>query len=167
VYVVEYQLTGDAHRNCAKFVIGRDNLRRSLYVAQTTAARAAGIGDDWWQVIVDEDASSFAGLLNTWDWRRLGWRELLVWEGPLRPALRPDQFVQVSHLPDMSVVSSIFQIVEHTMVVDSETNEATSRIVAVPARIANPDTSFALMGAMDETTGDVAVTEYAMGGLLE
>lgn len=167
VYVVEYQLTGDAHRNCAKFVIGRDNLRRSLYVAQTTAARAAGIGDDWWQVIVDEDASSFAGLLNTWDWRRLGWRELLVWEGPLRPALRPDQFVQVSHLPDMNVVSSIFQIVEHTMIVDSEANEATSRIVAVPARIANPDTSFALMGAMDETTGDVAVTEYAMGGLLE
>lgn len=129
LYRVEVTPAGRQWRTLLKATAGRADSEKVLYWSETPEERHAGIGDDWGRGMTDREATSPDYLQSAFAREHRRDAQRLSWEGPLRPDLRPDLFVQVTELPGVGVEAlSVWQIEEHVMVVDLERFEGFSRI---------------------------------------
>jgi hypothetical protein len=132
LWKVEHHADADEWRNAVKSVVGRPPRVQVHYASDTTAVRAAGVGDDFWKVLREEDAEGAAALYQEfWEHSRR-YTNVVVWETLLRPDLRPDMFVKVDTVPYMALTDNwVFQIIEHRMALDAESVEGSSTFVGV------------------------------------
>ena len=135
VYRIEHNRSGDGFRNFVKIIVGPDDDRAEYYWAEALADREAGIGDDWSRVIVDDDTDRSSGIYDVaskFFSTECVWQDDIVWVGPARRDLMPDEFVQITHCDDLGFeVDAVYQITSHEIEVDIEAFDARSTIRAV------------------------------------
>lgn len=132
VYDIHHETSGDQFHNVVKIVWGPQDARKEYYWAESTADRKAGVGDDWPKVIVSDDSDSdvsIGDLAQQFTERYYRWQSGIVWTGPMRMNLRPDQFVQVSSVSDIGVATDeVYQIDDVQVTGDAEAMNGTMRV---------------------------------------
>lgn len=133
IYTAEATGMGGAFRNVLKGTYGREDRRQNYYWVEPQADRLAGIGDDWPVVITDDDARYAGDLGARFDREHYDTQQgALRWDGPCRPGLLPDMFVEVSALSGLGVeVDSVYRITSHQLTMDVEAFDAGSSITMV------------------------------------
>jgi hypothetical protein len=131
---IVHQQSLDGLRNVLKAIYGPDGAYE-FYWSETEAERAAGLGDDWGAVIVDQDALDDDTLLAQFERQFYRWPSVITWMMPLRIDLLPDLFVQVSNCAGVQIVDdSVYRIstVAHAGTADDGQTECVAELVWVP-----------------------------------
>ena len=137
---IGHEVTNERFRNRLKVVAGPHEDRTEYYYAETLAERKASIGDDWPAVIVAEDAEA-AELREQFDRDHRDDASRLTWTMPLRPDLRPDDFVKVTDCPGVGVTTNaVYRITTHTLETHAQESWAESTITAI--RVHEPAGSY-------------------------
>jgi len=133
IYQAEATGLGARFRNVLKATFGREDRRTDYYWVEPEADRLAGIGDDWPVVITDDDARYAGDIGARFNREHYDTQQgALRWDGPCRPGLLPDMFVEVSALSGLGVeVDSVYRITSHQLTMDVEAFDAGSSITMV------------------------------------
>jgi len=127
-YTVTHTNSIDGMTNICKAVSGVQH----AYYQDTVSARTA-FGDDWTRVVsVAEGADPHDALVQTWLESHDNATQI-VWRGPLRVDLRPDEFLLMADPPQhMGIpVGSVWRITRHHVSCDPSRGTAVSEVEAV------------------------------------
>lgn len=119
-------------RNCLKAVVGSGDDGWTAYIVDSLTDRKAGVGDDWWSSLQDQDSRGAPALVKLWYDEHRKYEKVIVWESIIRPELRVDDFVKVASASYTGITAdTVFQIIEHHLEIDKGSNVAKSTFTGV------------------------------------
>ena len=105
VFRVEAQTQTEGWRNRFKLNYGPEQHKSAWYYAATQAEIVAA-GGELWAVGDGEDGDTPADMVKGLNKEHRSQAGLIRWDGPLRRALKPDQFVQITDCAEIGVTTS-------------------------------------------------------------